>query len=483
VADTPLEKAALSGDLARVRELVDSERASIDSAMCFAVIGWHAPVARFLLEHGANANATFGYGRTALFYAVTATTELVELLLEFGAEVNVRDEAGYDVLNAYLTSKGPGPNLGKANPFVVKHLVEKGLRVRNDAKQAHLLGGISTGNVRIVELLLEHGADPNVKEVLWTTFICSNRAPMLAALVNGGIDPNAHEKNAAMDTTILTEVCAAGDQKSAKALLDRGADPNAKGRSSPLAAAMESGNQVLVDLLLERGARPLIAPLPAEATKALDLADRQTKEKPDDGQARLSRAKTLHEQGSRAAAAFEAQALRKRGMEVPKELSAFGRWTYVDFPPRDGVAPRTIDERFPNAWVTDGTRTVPLVLTMAAECTSCDEKGETVCSKCDGKGSYSSFLDPDHDVDCEPRQRCYSCRGLKFQVTGKRFSKGSCSHPNVVDEPDVGNYGFKRCETCGLAALHGELVTHYGQGVDWACGVCSRFACTCEFAR
>lgn len=437
---------------------------------------------RYLLEQGANPNKGHGYERTPLFYAVTKSTVLVDLLLEFGANLHVRDSANLDVLNAYLSWFGPGTLLGKAVLGDVKHLLDKGLRVRND-KHSHLLQAISAANVKIVELLLERGADPNVKDVLWTAFICSNKAPMLAALVNAGIDANWHEKNAAMDSTILTEVCRHGDLKSARALLDRGADPNAKGRSSPLAAATESGNQVLVDLLLERGARPLIAPRPAEATKALDLADRATHEKPDDAKARLARAKTLHEQGFRAAAAFEAQALRSRGVEVPKELSSFGRWTFVDFPPREGVAPRTIDERFPNAWVTDGTRTVPLLLTMSAECDKCDEKGEQVCSKCNGNGSYSSFLDPDHDVDCDPRQRCSLCWGLKFHVSGKRFSKGSCSHPDVEKERDVGNYSFRRCQTCGLAALYGDVGRGVFKDIDFACGVCSRFSCTCEFTR
>lgn len=473
----PLVSAASKGDLARVRELLESDRGSANEALVFAVIHGRVQVVRFLLEHGAEANSQHGYDRTALFYAVTHSDELIDLLLEFGADLNVRDTADMDVLNAYLSATGPGPKLGTADVRRVRHLLDRGLRVRND-KRAHLLEACSTAKPEIVELLLQRGADPNVKDILWTAHICSEPAPILAALVRGGIDANTHQVNRAMDSTILTEICRHGDLQSARLLLERGADPNAKGRSSPLAAATESGNQVLVGLLLERGARPLIPPRNAEETNALDRADRAVHEKADQVSARLARANTLHEQGFRAAAAFEAQALRRSGAQVPEELSSFEtspgvRWTFVEFRNADGLAPRTIDQRFPNAWVTDGTRTVPLILTMSAPCSSCDEKGEQVCSKCDGKGSYESYLDPDHDVDCDPRQRCTRCRGLKFHVTGARFSKGSCSHPEVSEEGKLGDFSFQRCRTCGLAAL----------SKDFACGVCSRFACTCEFTR
>jgi len=48
-----------------------------------------------------------------------------------------------------------------------------------------------------------------------------------------------------------------GDVESARILLDAGADPNGggAGRSTPLESAIQNGNNELVDLLRERGAR------------------------------------------------------------------------------------------------------------------------------------------------------------------------------------------------------------------------------------
>jgi hypothetical protein len=305
--------------------------------------------------------------------------------------------------------------------------------------------------------------------------------------VRAGIAPNTHEVDDFADTTVLTEICGHGDLKSATTLLERGADPNARGRSSPLARAIESRNQVLVDLLQERGARPLVEPLPKELTHALDLAERQARARPDDTSARLAWAKALHAGGFRAAAACEAEALRRRGVELPAEFSSFEtphgtRWTFVDLPSLEGLAPRTIDERFPRAKVSDGVRTVPLLLTLSAPCATCDEKGEEVCSDCEGTGTH---LDSDgfggyRAESCSPRQPCSTCFGLKFAVSGRRFSKGSCSHPQLDDELAMGRCVFRRCCACGLASIYGETHWRYRDDDYFACAACSRFTCTCS---
>lgn len=485
---TPLVTAAAEGDLARVRELVSSERASVNDALISAIVRNQLEVTRFLLEQGAKAN-THADGRTPVFFGVSEGLPMIALLREFGAELRgTPDPDRHDLLGYYLALH-PSHGKKRADVAAVEYLLDQGVPVRNGGKHAHLVSACRTGNVQIVELLLRRGADPNEKEVLSSARLNENAGQLLAALVKGGIDANARDEGPHSNTTILIEVCSHGDVESAMALLNRGADPNLMGQTSPLARATESGNQALVDLLLERGARPFAAALPTEVTAVLDAAEREARARPDDAKARLAWAKALHAHGFRAAAACEADALRRRGVETPAELSSFEfagtRWTFVDVPPQEGPAPRTVDARFPRAKVTDGTRTVPLELALTEPCATCDEKGEEVCDECSGTGTH---LDSDgfggyREEWCDPRQRCSKCYGLKFKVIVRRLSYGGCNHNQLEDELRLGNYQFQRCRSCGLAALYGETKWRYRNDNVFACAACGRFACSCELTR
>jgi ankyrin repeat protein len=52
----------------------------------------HTEIVQLLLEKGADVNAKNKYGRTALIYATErGYTEIVQLLLEKGADVNAKD--------------------------------------------------------------------------------------------------------------------------------------------------------------------------------------------------------------------------------------------------------------------------------------------------------------------------------------------------------------------------------------------------------
>lgn len=476
--------AALKGDLARLRELLAGTSATVvrkSEALAYAAIGRQLEAAKLLLASGADPNHRMSYGQTTLFFAVGAGLEMTQLFLASGADVNARAEAGTDVLEHYLGSVGPGMHLGSGRPEMVKALLAAGLDVRGGP---HALAACRTAVPELLELVLAAGADPNARNrdgnALFAAMYLPKKAEMLAALVRGGIDARTESSR----TTLLAEVCRCGDFASALALLDRGADAT---DPRALAAAQESGNAVLVDLLLDRGAPSKTPVLDGAAAQALDAAEPKAKSVAGDLPARLKWARALLGAGFRAAAASELGAVRRLGGDAPAELEAAlsfekpagVRWTFVDFPPSDGRAPRTSDERFPHALVTDGTRTLPLVVTLGDVCKRCDERGEETCSLCDGTGSYSSFLDPDHDVDCAPRQRCSACRGFKFVVTGKRLGKGSCKHPRLVDELVLRPFAFRRCADCGLAALRGPIRAGGLVDDDFACGVCGRFQCSC----
>jgi hypothetical protein len=82
----------------------------------------------------------------------------------------------------------------------------------------------------------------------------------------------------------------------------------------------------------------------------------------------------------------------------------------------------------------------------------------------------------DDDVECEPRQACRWCGGLKFVVASPRASRGACRH---VFHRETGTEvrGFERCQTCHLARV--TFGWSRGPREELACAVCSRFVCDC----
>ena len=150
--------------------------------------------------------------------------------------------------------------------------------------------------INIVELLLKHGADPNIKEKAGRTvlsFICSastsqeqieivelllkhkadpnimtehKRTPLLVASIRGNnelvelllkhkADPNLADQS---DWTPLMYTCDLGDYETSELLLKAGADPNFKcdyGDTTALGIATSRGHKQQVELLRKYGAK------------------------------------------------------------------------------------------------------------------------------------------------------------------------------------------------------------------------------------
>jgi ankyrin repeat protein len=111
-----------------------------------------------------------------------------------------------------------------------------------------------SSDLAMIEFVIDSGASlATSSDLLRAAAHRSKRelvASILALLVKRGLDPNYERYG----WTILMAVCLCGDLGTARHLLDRGADPNKGEKESPLSVAKEKGYDVLVDLLLERGA-------------------------------------------------------------------------------------------------------------------------------------------------------------------------------------------------------------------------------------
>lgn len=108
-----------------------------------AVRAGDAAQVRALLDRGADVNAKFRYGATALFKAAEkGNVEVVKILLDRGADVNVKD--------TFYGSTALGWASQKKHTAVVKALLEKGAEGAGDV----LLGAVSDGDAEMVQAAL-----------------------------------------------------------------------------------------------------------------------------------------------------------------------------------------------------------------------------------------------------------------------------------------------------------------------------------------
>ena len=228
---TPLLFAVRNGDVETARVLVEAgadvqdTEASGASALVIAAHSAHGPLAIYLLEQGADPN-TAGAGYTALHAAVLRSqVQLVEALLEHGAD-----------LNAVVEHGTPGRRFS----------ADYSIRSQQIGTDAFWLAA-KYGEVEILRTLAEHGADPFV--------VHSNMSTLQVAIGNSG--PSSQDRrdrsgNAAPDR-------AEEEQRTlelARILIDLGVDVNTANRrgETPLHDAVRKRFGSVVEFLVARGA-------------------------------------------------------------------------------------------------------------------------------------------------------------------------------------------------------------------------------------
>jgi hypothetical protein len=191
----------------------DPQQASLAEFINKPGLRWAIPG---LLDRGAPVNGT-GRGQVPLVAAVHSAPELVPMLIERGADVNLHGDSYSDTA---LTA-----------------------------------AVMTQGREALVPYLLSHGGDPNAidgsarKTAL---HVCRDPAMMRMLLEHGGT-----ASVNAKDTRGYTPLHHANTVAIAKLLLDAGADPNAVGieGESPYSIAYESKDEGLKTLLADRGGR------------------------------------------------------------------------------------------------------------------------------------------------------------------------------------------------------------------------------------
>ncbi len=126
--------------------LAQDAKQQLNDQLYEAVRKGDATAVKSLLDKGADVNAKFRYGATALFKAAErGHTEIVKLLLERGADVNVKD--------TFYNATPMTWALDKGHVEVVGVLLDKGVGSVDDV----LMTGAGKGDIKLVSLALAKG--------------------------------------------------------------------------------------------------------------------------------------------------------------------------------------------------------------------------------------------------------------------------------------------------------------------------------------
>ena len=137
-----------------------------ESLLAYAARGCSVEIVRFLLETGADVNQRCQRGMSPLFSCflspraqTDARLAVASLLLEFGAEINVSDHSGLPLVNLAAHRE---PN---ALPLLIRHGADVNrrwaLNTKNVPQCSPLRCAIKSGNLSLLQILLDHGSDPN----------------------------------------------------------------------------------------------------------------------------------------------------------------------------------------------------------------------------------------------------------------------------------------------------------------------------------
>ena len=176
-----------------------NQREELNKELCEEIRGKGAPDRiKELLEAGADPNATYWYQITALHFIVSMENmEATKLLADSGADINAKDSAGQSVLHwacenenlncikllldlgadicASNEHKDTPLHYAARNSFsqagAVLLLLEAGADVNalNAAGQTALHYAAKKGNIFCMQVLLDHGGDPNIRDIYGKT--------------------------------------------------------------------------------------------------------------------------------------------------------------------------------------------------------------------------------------------------------------------------------------------------------------------------
>lgn len=249
---TPIECAAGNGHHEIVKLLLKGT-SDIDNALQAAAHGGSIIIVKFLLDSGADIDASGGERGTALqAAAIAGHNDVVRFLLDKGAKINMQSERHASALQA--AAEGGHDSLFQ--------------RLLNNGADVHLQGGhlgnalqaaALTGSRGMMETLLSRGAKVNIQGGFYGTALQAavyqshGDCTEVLLLLNNGANVNALGGHYGSP---LQAACYNGNLDTVALLIERGAEVNIEGGyyGNALQAAACRGRIDVIGLLLERGA-------------------------------------------------------------------------------------------------------------------------------------------------------------------------------------------------------------------------------------
>ncbi|MBS0189754.1 MAG: ankyrin repeat domain-containing protein [Phycisphaerales bacterium] len=192
-----------------------------------AIVAGQEKAAAAILTAKPTLEARSRNGRTALIWAAGwGTPDMVQKLLDSGAEKNARDDANWTALIMAA---------GRGDPQTVSRLIKAGadINAKNKWAQTPLMTALRAGNAEKVALLLEAGANCQESDLDGLSAVhlaADSDAPpaIFEMLLKRGAPINAQS---AQGLTALMIAADRGDVERVKLLLANGANPNLKDKN------------------------------------------------------------------------------------------------------------------------------------------------------------------------------------------------------------------------------------------------------------
>lgn len=226
-----------------------------DTPLFAAVRNKNADAVGILLDHGADSAARDGNGQTVLWTAINKRdAQIAQLLIERGANTDEIDSMGYNLLT-YAAKAG--------DSALVQLFATRGFDVNKPDKRGHLPLSVAarSSDADKVRILIKLGADIRVLDRHATDSIIRNTrnwseapAGFMKTLATMQLKTASTNRDG---NTPLHNAVFAGQVEPVAALLDAGADPNARRDEgvTPLHVAAHEGHVAVAEILLNHGAK------------------------------------------------------------------------------------------------------------------------------------------------------------------------------------------------------------------------------------
>ena len=252
----PILAALRNGDHQALIKLLSADAGAVNrkgpsggTPLMYAALYGEAATVRLLLESGADPNLRNNAGATALMWAVD-DAEKTRLLLEYGAEANARSDDGRVPLVIAAGRYGSSP--------VIKLLLDHG--ADPSARSPAVTFSVATpigesawaGDDAAFRMLVDRGADVKAAGPQALYFAIQSNCVFCRDTLLQSADRNI--LNAAMLMTAPPR----GDARAVQMLLEHGADPNATNPAGRTILMMASSSEVFpvqtIQVLIQRGA-------------------------------------------------------------------------------------------------------------------------------------------------------------------------------------------------------------------------------------